>query len=51
MFLSIEQADILKEKGLIILHRHKNENDYLPKNLKILDNKKYGISKITFLTF
>ena len=50
LFLSIEQADILKEKGLIILHRHKNENDYLPKNLKILDNKKYGISKITFLT-
>ncbi len=51
LFLNIEQANILKEKGIIILHRHKNENDNLPETLNILENKQYGISKITFLTF
>ena len=38
----------LKDKGIIIIHRHKNEIDKLPKNFRLIDEKKYGISKIIF---
>ena len=41
----------LKDSGIIIIHRHKNESDILPKNLKIIEEKKYGISKIFFLNY
>ena len=33
-----------------ILHRHKNEKDLIPNNLQIVEEKKYGLSKIIFLT-
>ena len=39
---------ILKESGIIIIHRHKKEIDELPKNFQLIDEKKYGISKIIF---
>ena len=39
---------ILKESGIIIVHRHKKEIDEFPKNLQLIDEKKYGISKIIF---
>ena len=39
---------ILKESGIIIIHRHKKEIDEFPKNLQLIDEKKYGISKIIF---
>ena len=39
---------LLKKEGIIIIHRHKNENDVYPENFKILKIKKYGISKIIF---
>jgi len=41
----------LNKNGIIIVHRHKNEEDILPKNFKIIEEKIYGISKITFLSF
>ncbi len=41
---------ILNDNGIIIIHRHKKENDKFSKNFKILDEKKYGISKILFGT-
>ncbi|WP_440933833.1 16S rRNA (guanine(966)-N(2))-methyltransferase RsmD [Candidatus Pelagibacter sp.] len=41
---------ILKKNGVIILHRHVNSKDDFPKKFKILENKKYGISRIFFLT-
>ena len=41
---------ILKKNSIIILHRHKKEEDILPKNFKIVEEKKYGISKIIFLS-
>ena len=44
----IFQEKILKKDGIIIIHRHKKENDKFSNNLKILDEKKYGISKILF---
>ena len=40
----------LGENGIIIIHRHKKEDDLLPDNLNILEKKIYGLSKITFLS-
>ena len=39
---------ILKDNGIIIVHRHKKEIDEFPKNFQLIDEKKYGISKIIF---
>ena len=39
---------ILKLGGIIILHRHKKQIDTLPNQIKILEEKRYGISKILF---
>ena len=44
----IIENKILKDNGIIIIHRHKKKIDELPKNFKIIDEKKYGISKIIF---
>ena len=45
------RSKILKDNGLVIIHRHKNEKDIFPKNFITVEQKKYGISKIIFLTF
>ena len=42
---NIFQEKILNKDGVIILHRHKRENDEFSNNFRILDEKKYGISK------
>ena len=47
----IFEANILSKKGIIIIHRHKNEKDNFQKFFKILEEKKYGISKIIFGKF
>ena len=47
---NISKKKILKKNGIIIIHRHKKENDKFSKNLKILEEKKYGVSKIFFGT-
>ena len=39
---------LLKKNGVIIIHRHKKENEIYPKELKIIKIKTYGISKIIF---
>ena len=39
---------ILKEKGIIILHRYKNTSDKFPNFFETLDEREYGISKIIF---
>ena len=46
---NIFEENILKTNGIVILHRHKNANDIIPSNYTILEEKKYGISKIIFL--
>ena len=38
----------LKENGILVIHRHKNHKDVFTKNIKIIEEKKYGISKIVF---
>ena len=46
----IQIFKILNNNGIIILHRHKDEEENLPLNFKIVENKKYGISKIMFIS-
>jgi len=50
ILLKVSNKNILKKNGLLILHRHKNEKDSFPTNLRIVEEKTYGISKIIFLT-
>ena len=48
ILVNIKNEKILKKNGVIIIHRHKDEQVTLPKNYKIIEEKKYGISKIIF---
>ena len=51
IFENIKNTKILKKNGIIILHRHKNEKDIFPEGFKIVEEKKYGLSKIIFLIY
>ena len=51
IFEIIKETKILNKNGLIILHRHKNENDVFPSDFKVTENKSYGISKIIFISY
>jgi len=42
---------ILKDNGILIIHRHKKQKDIFFKSLKIVEEKKYGISKIFFCVY
>ena len=44
----IIESDILNKEGIIIIHRHKKEEEELPENFNIIEEKIYGISKIIF---
>ena len=48
IFINIKKEKILEKNGVIILHRHKNEQEILSADYKIIEEKKYGISKIFF---
>ena len=50
ILLNIKNSKILNEEGIIITHRHKDEKDLFPSNIRIIEEKKYGISKINFLS-
>ena len=41
---------ILSENGIIILHRHIKEREILSEYFKVIEEKKYGISKIFFIS-
>ena len=45
----IYKLRILEKNGLLIIHRHKKEEDKFPEEYKIIKEKKYGISKLIFL--
>ena len=49
ILIKLQIFKILKKNGIIILHRHKSENHNFPKNFKIIEEKKYGLSKIFFI--
>ena len=51
VFEKIANFKILKKNSIIIFHRHKKEEDIFPKKFKIIEEKKYGISKINFLSY
>ena len=44
----ILKLKLLKNKGIIIIHRHKQEKEEFPSEFKIIKIKTYGISKIIF---
>ena len=50
IFYKLEKLMLLSKNGVIILHRHKNEENNIPSSFKILEEKKYGISKIIFIS-
>ena len=45
----INNVHLLNTDGIIIIHRHKNQKDIFPKNFEVIENKKYGISKVMFI--
>ena len=45
----INNVHLLNTDGIIIIHRHKNQKDIFPKNFEVIENKKYGISKVIFI--
>ena len=47
---NIKKQKLLTQNGIIILHRHKSEDNKYLQNIKILEMKKYGISKIFFIS-
>ena len=47
---NLENIKILNKNGIVVIHRHKNEQDMIPKNFKVIEEKRYGLSKIIFLT-
>ena len=47
----INEMNILIDKGIIVLHRHKKSNDNFDNKFKVLRSENYGISKIIFGKF
>ena len=39
---------ILATHGVMIIHRHSKQEDVFPKTFKVIEKKKYGLSKIIF---
>ena len=44
----IIKVKLLKDNGIIIIHRHKKEEDIFPNKFNVIIKKNYGISKIIF---
>jgi len=47
----IIKTKLLKNNGIIIIHRHKKKIDIFPTSFKTIEEKVYGISKIIFGTY
>ena len=50
IFRKIKNENLLKENGIIILYRHKDEKDIFLEDFNIIEEKKYGISRIFFFS-
>ena len=48
LIIDIIEAKIIKENGIIIIHRHKKEEDEFLKEFRIIEEKTYGISRVLF---
>ena len=44
----IIKLKLLRDNGIIIIHRHKKEEDTFPEKFNITIKKNYGIAKIIF---
>ena len=44
-------SKVLKNNGILIIHRHKKDKDEFPEKFRVLEEKIYGISKVIFGTF
>ena len=51
LITKIDLSNTLDKNGIIIIHRHKKEQDFFPENFNILEEKIYGISKVIFGCF
>jgi|TARA_B110000114_G_C15059737_1_gene384831 16S rRNA (guanine966-N2)-methyltransferase len=51
LLIKINESKILSSNGIIIIHRHKKEEDLFPENFNIIEKKSYGISKVIFGCF
>tara|TARA_B110000971_G_C19957542_1_gene476360 strand:+ start:711 stop:1274 length:564 start_codon:yes stop_codon:yes gene_type:complete len=51
MLKNIYRCNLLKNKGILIIHRHKKEVDELPAKFEIVEEKFYGLSKVIFGTY
>ena len=47
---NLKNSNIIDQDGIIILHRHKSEEIDFSDNYKIIEERKYGISKIIFFS-
>ena len=48
---TIIELKLLKDNGVIIIHRHRKDEDKFPKEFNLMIKKNYGISKIIFGTY
>jgi 16S rRNA (guanine966-N2)-methyltransferase len=48
IIIDIIDAKIIKDNGIVIIHRHKKEKDEFPKKFQIIEEKIYGISRVLF---
>ena len=48
LITSLIDNKILSTNGIIIIHRHNKQEDKFPETFKIIEKKKYGVSKIIF---
>ena len=48
LFSLILDLKLLKKNALVIIHRNKKIDDFIPTKFKIIDTRLYGISKIIF---
>ena len=51
ILLKIYNSNILRKGSIFIIHRNSKVKDPLPKEFEILEEKKYGLSKIIFGKF
>ena len=45
---NIITSNMLNNGGIIVIHRHKKESEKYPSIFKVIEEKKYGISKVIF---
>ena len=51
LLTEIKNQRVLNTNGIIIIHRHKNETVSFTSSFRLIEQKKYGISKIVFLSY